>query len=483
MSHNRKRAVIHMALILLFTCFAALIFRVRAETNYSKANDALRDGDYVQAESLFSKCTVYLDSREKADQVQQYLQALELYNEGNLDDAYEIFSRLGKFGESEALSKEIGAILEKGKKEQKYNEACKYMVQNKYPNASILFSELGNYEDSMSLARECEEKWRQYFANTLSAGIRCSVGVTPNNTVKLATWEPFWGKTDVRNWSDIVSVSVCGEIVIGLKSDGTVVTAKRLQDESYDGYINTDWWSDIVAVAAGQQYVVGLRKDGTVRAASLLQPDGYGETDVAGWKNIVAIDTGWQLTAGLDRSGNVYVTGYHAEELQNEIETSKTDDNESKRWIDVVAISVGGSGDKYRGKGHIVGLTKDGCVVAVGDNDFGQCNVNDWKDIIAVSAGDYHTVALTKDGRVLTTQSKDCHFDGVDFSDSVDKIVAWEDIVAISAGYGYTLGLKSDGTVVPAGNKNEGQADVQEWDIKQSFSGDMPGEKDKRPIT
>lgn len=474
MSHIQKHAVAHMVLILLFTSMVALVFRIRAEANYSKAIDALEEGDYVQASSLFSKCTVYLDSKEKANQVQQYIQAMEMYDDGDLDDAYKIFLSLGEFGQSATFLEEIDAALEGNRLEQQYNEACKYMLQNKYPYASILFSGLGDHEDSKSLARESGEKWRLYFANTLSAGIRCSVGVTPDGSVELATRQSFLGKTDLLNWSDIVSVSVCGEIVIGLKSDGTVVTAKRLADNRYDSHINTDWWSDIVAVSAGQQYVVGLRRDGTVIAASLLQPDGYGETDVDDWDNIVAIDTGWQLTAGLDRFGDVHVTGCHAEELQNEIEAVKTIKNKSNLWTDVVAISVGGSGDKYRGKGHIVGLTKDGRVVAVGDNNFGQCNVNEWKDIIAVSAGDYHTVALTKDGRVLTTQSKDCHFDGVDFSDSVDKIAKWEDIIAISAGYGYTLGLKSDGTVVAAGNKNEGQADVQEWNIKQS-SGDIAG--------
>lgn len=476
MSQNRKRAVIQMLLILAFTSVGALIFRVNAQANYSKASKAMEAGDYEQASLLFSKCTIYLDSAEKASQAQQYLQAITLYDAGNFDEAHKLFLSLGDFGQSAEFLSKIEETFEKNKKEQQYNEACKYMLQNKYPRAFLLFKELGDYEDSESLARECEEKWRLHLACTLSAGTRCSVGITPDNMVLLATNDPFLGKADMLNWNDIVSISVRGEIVIGLRSNGTVVTAKRLKDDSYDSYINTDEWTDIVAVSAGEQYVVGLRNDGTVKAASLLQPDGYGETDVTSWKNIVAIDTAWQLTVGLDQSGNVYATGCHAEELQNEIEISKTNENENARWTDVVAISVGGSGDIYRGKGHIVGLTKDGRVVAVGDNDFGQCDVDEWEgeDIIAVSAGNYHTVALTKGGRVLTTQRKDCHFDGVDFSDAVDQIAMWEDIVAISAGYGYTLGLKSDGTVVAAGYKNQGQADVQEWRITSSIdSGDL----------
>ncbi|MDD3066107.1 MAG: hypothetical protein PHI20_06835, partial [Endomicrobiaceae bacterium] len=61
-------------------------------------------------------------------------------------------------------------------------------------------------------------------------------------------------------------------------------------------------------------------------------------------------------------------------------------------WKDVVAVSANIF--------HTVGLKKDGTVVAVGDNQYGQCDVSDWKDIIAISAGDLHTVGLKKDGTV-----------------------------------------------------------------------------------
>jgi len=55
-------------------------------------------------------------------------------------------------------------------------------------------------------------------------------------------------------------------------------------------------------------------------------------------------------------------------------------------------------------------------VVSVGSNTLGKCDVSDWTDIVAISAGDYHTV-----------------------------------------------GLKSDGTVVAVGNNDYGQCDVSDW--------------------
>ena len=75
----------------------------------------------------------------------------------------------------------------------------------------------------------------------------------------------------------------------------------------------------------------------------------------------------------------------------------------------------------------------DGTVVAVGDNESGQCDVSDWTDIVAVSVGDYHTIGLKSDGTVVAVGAND--IGQCDVSD-------WTDIVAVSAGSGCTVGLK-----------------------------------------
>ncbi len=51
---------------------------------------------------------------------------------------------------------------------------------------------------------------------------------------------------------------------------------------------------------------------------------------------------------------------------------------------------------------HTVGLKSDGTVVAVGRNDYGQCNVGGWTDITQVAAGSIHTVGLKGDGTVVS---------------------------------------------------------------------------------
>ena len=52
------------------------------------------------------------------------------------------------------------------------------------------------------------------------------------------------------------------------------------------------------------------------------------------------------------------------------------------------------------GSSHTIGLKADGRVVAVGNNNYGQCNVTDWTNIVQVAAGDSYTVGLKADGTV-----------------------------------------------------------------------------------
>ena len=44
------------------------------------------------------------------------------------------------------------------------------------------------------------------------------------------------------------------------------------------------------------------------------------------------------------------------------------------------------------GDGFTVGLKADGSVVAVGTNEYGQCDVQDWGDIVMITAGRLHVL-------------------------------------------------------------------------------------------
>jgi len=106
------------------------------------------------------------------------------------------------------------------------------------------------------------------------------------------------------------------------------------------------------------------------------------------------------------------------------------------------------------GSYHTVGLKTNGAVVAVGDNSYGQCNVNGWTDIIQVAAGREHTVGLKSDGTAVAVGNNTfgrCNVGGL------------TDIVQVAAGGYHTVGLRADGTVVGVGRDGQGQQDFGSW--------------------
>jgi len=106
------------------------------------------------------------------------------------------------------------------------------------------------------------------------------------------------------------------------------------------------------------------------------------------------------------------------------------------------------------GSYHTVGLKPDGTVVGVGDNSYGQCNVNGWTNIIHVAAGPEHTVGLRSDGTMVAVGESTfgrCNVEGL------------TGIVQVAAGGYHTVGLKADATVIGVGRDGQGQQDFGSW--------------------
>ena len=79
------------------------------------------------------------------------------------------------------------------------------------------------------------------------------------------------------------------------------------------------------------------------------------------------------------------------------------------------------------GHNYTIGLKADGKVVAAGRNHFGQCNVSDWVDIVAVSAGHNHTIGLKADGTLVATGSdRNRQCDVSDWTNiTIEQPMAW----------------------------------------------------------
>ena len=153
---------------------------------------------------------------------------------------------------------------------------------------------------------------------------------------------------------------------------------------------------------------------------------------ITGYKTI---DTGGFHTIGLKSDGTVVTVGAYG-----------GGQHKADEWKNIIAVSAG--------ENYTVGLKSDGTVVAAGWNGNGQCDVEDWNNIVAISAGGTHTVGLKSDGTVVAVGNN-----GTGRCD----VSNWHDIVAVSAGEFHTVGLKSDGTVAAVGNNVNGQRDVSDW--------------------
>lgn len=447
LSKNKKMFIVFSSFTILY--FGSAFYkREQLFRDYQLAINKIENNSYQEAINIFSKLGDYKDSIKYIEFAKSciiYEEAIQSFENEDYRKAVELFSQLDNFQNSNLyISKSEKMLEEYTIMERLYTEAYELYNCEKYQESMLIFSELGGYKDSLQMFQKCNDNiLRLQHSTTISAGIRLSAALSESGKVYLSGANNFYLIQEVEDWNDIVSISTKGNFIIGLKKDGTVLYA----GEKGDSKIDTSIWHDIISISAGEQYFVGLNRDGTLIAQG---HNGDGQADISQWSDIVQVTTGWRHTVALDSHGQIYITGYNSKKQLQQIA------NNQENWNDIIAISAGGGSptELYNANCHTVALCKDGTVVAVGDNDYGQCNVENWNDIIAISTGDNFTVGLKKDGTVVTTQT------GLFFN----ELNYWNNIVSISCGTNYVLGLKNDGTVITTGYNHDGQLnEISTW--------------------
>jgi trimeric autotransporter adhesin len=209
--------------------------------------------------------------------------------------------------------------------------------------------------------------------------------------------------------------------------------------------INHQVLSNAVAIAAGREFSLAIRADGTAVT--------WGQNYVpAGLTNLIAIAAGWGASWVLKTDGTV--EGW----------MSRSSDNTQSQALpviglsNVVAIAAGSSGHYTRG----VALKRDGSVGCWG----GQTIYSDaapppgLTDVVAITAGDNHSLALRRDGTVIgwgfndvgqatgiPTTNSPCIFSGPVMLGGVGL----RNVVSVAAYGNYSMALKRNGTVVAWG--------------------------------
>lgn len=191
-----------------------------------------------------------------------------------------------------------------------------------------------------------------------AVSIECSgdflAGLLPGGTVAITGRTFGRDFSDVSDWTDIIEISAKDSDIIGLRADGTPISAPADYFEKTASKVSE--WTDIVSVCAiGNHNFIGLKSDGTV----VITTDKW---DLSDWTNVVTIAGNSEHIVALRSDGTVLTKG-------NFPRFGGLD--AAAEWTDIVALADASD--------HLVGLKADGTVVAAGDNSYGQCNLSTWR--------------------------------------------------------------------------------------------------------
>lgn len=246
------------------------------------------------------------------------------------------------------------------------------------------------------------------------------------------------GYYGIAEWPTVKYVTGGGRHIAGLTVDGKVVCAgwSPITRSEY-GYA---WagnapayteWTDMIDVAIGDSVVVGLKSDGTVMFNAVDDFTGLDFATivaqfhgVSAWTDITAVAAGLANIVGLKADGTVVSVGSNASNQQN------------VDWLtDVVKIRCGYD--------HVVVQRSDGTVIGIGDNTYGQCsNLTMFSGVADIGASCDVTSLLMDDGTAIVTG---------DTSWGQGDTGSWTGLIGLAAGGWDTLGLLPDGAVLWVG--------------------------------
>ncbi len=405
-------AVVIVISVIAYTI--AFFAYIKPNGKYTEATKLLEAGKYEEAITIFNEILDFNDSTDKLFEC-KYLLAEQYIAEENYNAAFTLFTEFENYKDS--------ADKIKG---YKYELAEKFLANNELKKAINFYFDIGNYKDAIEKRDSIWDKIA--VRQTIDCRQEESFAVKEDGTVISTKFKGITATEldEIANWSDIVSISVSDNHIVGLKSDGNVVAT----GENYDGRCDVSGWSDIVSLETSTYATYGLKADGTVISTAEIE-------DLDRWTNIIAISKSDDNLIGLKADGTVV-----------SISTGYNDAYDSSSWTDIVAISAGSD--------CIFGIKSDGTVVAMGDNE-NKTDVSSWTDIVAIATGPNHTIGLKADGTVVATEPLDYLDNGQCDVDS------WTNIVAIATEFYHTIGLKADGSVVAVGSDSFDRCDVGSW--------------------
>lgn len=192
------------------------------QAKYNYGRKLFEDGKYIEAMDVFSGLDSFEDAQEWLMKT-KYTYALQCFYQNDYSEAISYFLELDEYESSAQYVEKILDLSDSIPSESLYLAAIRHYEQGLYRNALFEFRKLKDYEDSEKYAVEAEQMLRKSLATTMSVGLNGSVAINTNHEVVRTPYSAA-RLNRVDEWNDIVSISYFGDVAIGLKSDGSVIT-------------------------------------------------------------------------------------------------------------------------------------------------------------------------------------------------------------------------------------------------------------------
>lgn len=234
--------------------------------------------------------------------------------------------------------------------------------------------------------------------------------------------------------------------------------------------LREQFFGDAVSVAAGNYYSLALKRDGTVWSWGGVPPSRPSgnllPAHIPGLSNIVQIAASGDFVLALKSDGTAWVFG-----TNNVTTTDSLPATEVARQV-AGATNVRAIAASQSTYGHALLLKNDGTVWGFGRGMNGELGngtignflepvqARDLTNVIAISAGEYFSLAVKDDGTVWGFGTNNAGQLGTGVSGSTNvprQVVGVANVRGVAAGGGHSLFLTSDGAVWGIGMNNDGQ--------------------------
>ena len=103
-----------------------------------------------------------------------------------------------------------------------------------------------------------------------------------------------------KDWTDIVQITTDGLSVYGLRKNGTVIKSEYVSDKEQKNVVYE--WEDVKAIEGFNYSVIGIKSDGSIVTDASEEISSV----VTEWHDIVMVDGGNHEVIAVDKSGNIY---------------------------------------------------------------------------------------------------------------------------------------------------------------------------------